>query len=198
MTLPRFRIGGFCFRVALVVFVALLIKVGNGIASDRGNAEEFAQLGGELGLSLDRSATWKGLSGDLEFDRLSNLTRGDFELCINYIGDPNRTRFERYVAGFSAYKLDPALYVIFVRRLLELRARGLISTNDIVQIVTPPVHGVPNVIYDNYQRRDIQELIKSLLALPDLEVWARKWFMFEYDHGGYYLRFIEWLHYMLR
>jgi hypothetical protein len=181
---------------ALLALVAL--SVGDGVASETGKAEEFARLGSELGLSLDRSVTWKGLSKDPDFDRLSNLTRDDVDLCVNYIGDPARTPFERYVAGFSAYKLDAGSYVVFIRRLLDLRARGSVSTNDIVQIVTPPVKGVPDTIYENYQRPDVQDLIKTLLALPDLEDWARKWFIFESNHGGYYERFIAWLHFMAR
>lgn len=190
--------------IVLGTCVALLFISDPASSADRdfdgsaGKYEEFARLSSELGLSLDRSVTWKGLARDPEFDRLANLTKDDVDLCIDYIADPKRTRFERYVAGFSAYKLAPEQYVQFIRRLLGLRQLGIIPTIDLEKIANPPMDAVPDVIYENYQRQDMQELIKSILLIPDLDDWARKWFIFESNHGGYYTRFIGWLHYIAK
>jgi hypothetical protein len=174
-----------------------LVRSKKGLAGRDDKREEFARLGREIGLSLDQSITWKGLSHDPEFDQLANLTRGDVDLCVSYIADPTRTRFERYAAGFSAYKLDPSAYAEFVRRLLDLRARNTITTADVIKIITPPINGVPDVIYDNYEQRDIQRLISTLLELPDLEDWARKWLIFESNHGGFFRRMYDRLHALL-
>jgi len=187
----RKRILGICACLPLLGLSAL--SAAGDLESRVRNYKEFQRLGAELGLSLDRSVTWKGLSHDSDFDELANLTKADVELCVQYIAEPARTRYERYVAGFSAYKLAPPLYASFIRRLLVLRERGVLSTIDLVHIANPPVHGVPDVIYDNYQRPEIQQLIRSLLALPDLPEWARNWFIFESDHGGYYVRLLAWL-----
>jgi hypothetical protein len=183
---------GFC--IAFAILTGSAARSDNAVVGEPQKVDEFARLSADLGRSLERSATWKGLSQVRDFDRLANLTKDDIDLCVNYIADPTRTRFERYVAGYSAYKLDPSAYVAFIRRLLALRARGLVPTGEIITIITPPLNGVPDVIYDNYDRPDVQDLIKTLLALPDLDDWARKWLIFESDHGGCFNRLSDRLH----
>jgi len=183
--------------VVLAIFTVSSAAFGGAIVAEQQKVEAFRRLGGELGLSLQRSATWKGFAYVSDFDRLANLTKDNVDLCLDYIGNPERTRFERYVAGFSAYKLDISAYAMFIRRILDLHARGIIPIDEVERIFSPTA-AIPNVIHDNYDRPEIQSLIKTLLSLPDLDDGTRKWLIFETDHGGYYARFIAWLHYINR
>jgi hypothetical protein len=112
----------------------------------------------------DRIAPQYPPSGET-FDELAAAGAENIDLCIRYLAESKETERPRFIAFTSMYKLDVDHYVVFVRKLVELHHRGLLSDGGLSYGLRPRYS---DLVIEQYQNPKIEALLKEMAAQEDI------------------------------
>jgi hypothetical protein len=114
--------------------------------------------------NVDRIAPQYPPSGET-FDELAATGAANIDLCIRYLAESKGTEPPTFIAFTSMYKLDVDHYVVFVRKLVELHHRGLLSDGGLSYGLRPRYS---DLVIEQYQNPKIEALLKEMSAQEDI------------------------------
>jgi hypothetical protein len=97
------------------------------------------------------------------FQELAAAGAENIELCVRFLTEEGHAG-EVFVI-YSMYKLDVDGYDVFVRKLVELHHRGLLSERGLSYGLLPRFS---NLVVEQYQNPKIQALLKEIEAQDDI------------------------------
>jgi hypothetical protein len=97
------------------------------------------------------------------FQELAAAGAANIELCIRYLTE--REHADKGFVIYSMYKLDVDGYDVFVRKLVELHHRGLLSDGELSRGVRPRFS---DLVIEQYQNPKIHALLKEMAAQEDI------------------------------
>jgi hypothetical protein len=108
------------------------------------------------------------------FDELAAAGAENIDLCIRYLAESKETGRQSWIAISSMYKLDVDGYDVFVRKLVELHHRGLLSDGELMTGLAPRYS---DLVIEQYQNPKIHALLKEMAAReyipPDVKAAIR-------------------------
>jgi hypothetical protein len=99
------------------------------------------------------------------FDELAAAGAENIDFCIRYLAESKENERQRFIAFTSMYKLDVDHYVVFVRKLVELHHRGLLSDGGLSYGLRPRYS---DLVIEQYQNPKIEALLKEMAAQEDI------------------------------
>jgi hypothetical protein len=99
------------------------------------------------------------------FDELAAAGAENIDLCIRYLAESKETGRQRWIAISSMYKLDVDGYDVFMRKLVELHHRGLLSDGELLTGLAPRYS---DLVIEQYNNPKIQALFKETAAQEDI------------------------------
>jgi hypothetical protein len=97
------------------------------------------------------------------FQDLAAAGAENIELCVRYLTE--REHADKVFVIYSMYKLDIDGYDVFVRKLVELHHRGLLSDRGLSYGVRPRFS---DLVIEQYQNPKIHALLKEMAAQEDI------------------------------
>jgi hypothetical protein len=97
------------------------------------------------------------------FQELAAAGAANLELCVRYLTE--REHADEVFIIYSMYKLDVDGYDVFVRKLVELHRRGLLSDRGLSYGVRPRFS---DLVIEQYQNPKIKALLKEMAAREDI------------------------------
>ena len=97
------------------------------------------------------------------FQELAAAGAENIELCVRFL-TKEEPEHKGYVI-YSMYKLDVDGYDVFVRKLVELQHRGLLSDGELSRGVRPRFS---DLVIEQYQNPKIKALLKEMAAQEDI------------------------------
>jgi hypothetical protein len=97
------------------------------------------------------------------FQELATAGAENIDLCIRFLAE--REHANKAFVIYSMYKLDVDGYDVFVRKLVELHRRGLLSDRALSYGVLPRFSGL---VIEQYRNPKIQALLKEMAAQEDI------------------------------
>jgi hypothetical protein len=107
---------------------------------------------------------WLGINN---FQQLVDASAGNPDFCIRFLSDKKYSERQRHVAILSMYRLSIDQHVVFVRNLMKLRDQDLITPEELLSGLYPRLS--PNVVYEHYQDKSIQSLLREMEARDDID-----------------------------
>jgi len=95
------------------------------------------------------------------FDELAAAGAENIDLCIRYLAESKGTGRQRWIAISSMYKLDVDGYDVFMRKLVELHHKGLLSDSELLMGTRPRFS---DLVIEQYQNPKIHALLKEMAA----------------------------------
>jgi hypothetical protein len=99
------------------------------------------------------------------FDELAAAGAENIDLCIRSLAESKETGRQRWIAISSMYKLDVDGYDVFVRKLVELHHRGLLSDGELLTGLAPRYS---DLVIEQYNNPKIRALFKETAAQEDI------------------------------
>jgi hypothetical protein len=104
------------------------------------------------------------------FQELAAAGAANIELCVRFLTErehvlTEREQAEKVFVIYSMYKLDVDGYDVFVRKLVELHHRGLLSDRGLSYGVRPRFS---DLVIEQYQNPKIHALLKEMAAQEDI------------------------------
>ncbi|MGP0057852.1 MAG: hypothetical protein ACLPID_00985 [Beijerinckiaceae bacterium] len=135
---------------------------------------EYANQVVALSKRWERLPTIIGLWEVPDFDALSSDALAHVDDCIRFLADPKHAGFQKVYAIWSMYKLSLDDYLAFVRKLLDLYNRDPRTGGLLIVALMPNPSIVPrNQIFDNYNKPEVQALLKDIAARPGWDQYQR-------------------------
>jgi|ERR1700722_4271043 hypothetical protein len=97
------------------------------------------------------------------FQELAVAGASNIELCVRFLTE--REHADDGFVIYSMYKLDVEGYDVFVRKLVELHHRGLLSDRGLLMGALPRFS---DLVIEQYQNPKIQALLKEIEAQDDI------------------------------
>src|ERR1700722_3982543 len=97
------------------------------------------------------------------FQELAAAGAANIELCVRFLTE--REHADNVFVIYSMYKLDVDGYDVFVRKLVELHHRGLLSDRALSYGVRPRFS---DLVIEQYQNPKIHALLKEMAAQEDI------------------------------
>jgi hypothetical protein len=97
------------------------------------------------------------------FQELAAAGAANIELCIRYLTE--REHADKGFVIYSMYEIDVDGYDVFVRKLVELHHRGLLSDGELSMGVRPRFS---DLVIEQYQNPKIHALLKEMAAQDDI------------------------------
>ena len=97
------------------------------------------------------------------FQELAAAGAENIELCVRFLTE--RGHADKVFVIYSMYKLDVDGYDVFVRKLVELHHRGLLSDRELSYGSLPRFS---DLVIEQYQNPKIQALLKEIEAQDDI------------------------------
>jgi hypothetical protein len=99
------------------------------------------------------------------FQELAAAGAENIDLCIRFLAESKETGRQTGIALYSMYKLDVDGYDVFVRKLVELHHRGLLSDAELLMGTRPRFS---DLVIEQYQNPKIHALLKEMAAQEDI------------------------------
>jgi hypothetical protein len=97
------------------------------------------------------------------FQELAAAWAENIELCFRFLTEEGRA--DKGFVIYSMYKIDADGYDVFVRKLVELHHRGLLSDFELSMGVRPRFS---DLVIEQYQNPKIKALLKEMAAQEDI------------------------------
>jgi hypothetical protein len=97
------------------------------------------------------------------FQELAAAGAENIELCFRFLTEEGRA--DKGFVIYSMYKIDADGYDVFVRKLVELHHRGLLSDFELSMGVRPRFS---DLVIEQYQNPKIKALLKEMAAREDI------------------------------
>jgi hypothetical protein len=97
------------------------------------------------------------------FQELAVAGAANIELCFRFLTEEGRA--DKGFVIYSMYKIDADGYDVFVRKLVELHHRGLLSDFELSMGVLPRFS---DLVIEQYQNPKIKALLKEMAAQEDI------------------------------
>jgi hypothetical protein len=119
----------------------------------------------------DRAGAWKAVEYPYieSFQELAAAGAENIELCVRFLTE--REHADKYFVIYSMYKLDVDSYDAFVRKLVKLHHRGLLSDSELSDGLLPRFS---YLVIEQYRNPKIQALLKEIEARDDIPSEMKK------------------------
>ena len=97
------------------------------------------------------------------FQELAAAGAANIDLCIRFLTE--RGDLHKGFVIYSMYKIDVDGYDVFVRKLVELQRRGLLSDGELLMGTRPRFS---DLVIEQYQNPKIHALLKEMAAQEDI------------------------------
>jgi hypothetical protein len=97
------------------------------------------------------------------FQELAAAGAADIELCVRFLTE--RGHADKGFVIYSMYEIDVDGYDVFVRKLVELHHRGLLSDEELLMGTRPRFS---DLVIEQYQNPKIHALLKEMAAQEDI------------------------------
>jgi hypothetical protein len=148
------------------------------------DSADFAAHVIDVSRASEHAVTEKGLWTGYDFDVLAVEAPAHVDDCVAFLADPDHTWHQKDIAILAMYKLSLPDYITFVRKLIDLYDRGLITKNLLLQSIFVMPHVLPlNQLFDHHDDPSVQTLLRDVEARPG---WDNhdKWYLDWVKNGG--------------
>ncbi|MGD0634457.1 MAG: hypothetical protein ABSA13_09305 [Beijerinckiaceae bacterium] len=106
------------------------------------------------------------LLGFKPFDDLSNEGVKNLDDCLEFLAKGGQIRQQRQIAILSMHELALTDYIRFMRELIALNRRGLVTQMELYLAIDPGIN-FTDVFYKHFENKDIEPLFRTVFEHPD-------------------------------
>lgn len=152
----------------------------------------------EVSKDSEHAVTEKGLWEASNFDLLAVEAPAHVDDCLAFLADPSHTLLQKGTAVLAMYKLPLPAYIVFVRKLIDLYDRRLITKNLLLESIFTLPHVLPwNMLFDHHDDPSVQALLKDVEALPGWDKDEKGYLDWVKNGGDFYYKlhaFLDYVH----